>query len=158
MKNVLKLLAVPAALFAATPAFAASDFTGPRVEAGVVVTDTNVTDTKTTYGLNAGYDFALTDRVRLGVEATSNDLFQDNREYGAGGRLGFVVTPDLMLYGKVGYVNREVYSTKLDGITYGGGAELALNNNLYLKGEYRRSDFENEVTGDTGLLGLGIRF
>lgn len=158
MKNILKLLAVPAAMFAAaTPAFA-SDFTGPRVETGVVFNDTNVSKSDTQLNVGVGYDVALSPALRLGVDVTAAGPFTNNRELGISGRLGVAVTPNVLVYGKAGYANRELYNTKLDGFQYGGGAEVAVTDNLYVKGEYRRTNYENNVNGNAGLVSLGIRF
>jgi outer membrane immunogenic protein len=159
MLNMLKTVMIGAAVAtaSASPALA-QEFTGPRVETGAVYTNSNVSDNDWQYGLNAGYDVAVNDRVRVGGEVTTNDLFNNDREIGASARVGYVLTPNMMFYGKAGWANRSLVNTHLNGFQYGGGIEANMTNGLYIKTEYRRTNYENNVTGDTGFIGLGYRF
>jgi outer membrane immunogenic protein len=92
----------------------------------------------------------------------------------AGGRIGFAVAPRTLLYGKVGYTSQRVTidytagsppalasfrtSENLAGIRLGGGLEQKLGRNLYAKGEYRYSDYENGGFTHDGVVGIGFRF
>lgn len=92
----------------------------------------------------------------------------------AGGRIGFAVAPRTLLYGKVGYVNQRVTvdytagtpptiasfrtSANLDGIRLGAGLERKIGRNVYVKAEYRYSDYENGDFKHDGVFGIGFRF
>lgn len=118
-----------------------------------------------------GYDVAAGENLRIGAEASfgdssaewDNDNGQPNvfnlgrveaqREIYVGGRIGYVTSPDLMLYVKGGYTNQRFgiegtngtvsQSQRLDtdGYRIGAGAEYALSNNLYAGLEYRYSNY-----------------
>jgi outer membrane immunogenic protein len=91
-----------------------------------------------------------------------------------GGRIGFAVAQRTLLYGKVGYTNQRVtvdytagtppalasfrVSENLGGIRLGGGIEQKLGRNVYIKGEYRYSDYENNDFTHDGVVGIGFRF
>jgi len=168
MKNML-IAAVAALGFAVTavPATAQS-FTGPRVEATVGFSDvTKARDTTgVLYGLNAGIDAPIgATPWRVGVEATTDQLFDRDRDIGVSGRLGYVLGQDqrVMVYGKAGYANfREIdfrnRSRALDGLRVGGGVEFALTDNVYTKAEYRYTDFEGKSGKHGGQVGIGLRF
>jgi outer membrane immunogenic protein len=80
-----------------------------------------------------------------------------------GGRLGYLVTPDTLLFGSVGYANAGMGSTALginvfgtgagvelidgnrfDGVFFGGGIETKIWDQLSLKAEYRYIDLGSE--------------
>lgn len=146
MKSVL--LAAVAALTLATPA-AAQTFMGPRAEAQLVMDRGDDVD----FGAAVGYDMAVSPRTRVGVEATGQ--FQNGDDiYGAAARVGYVLTPRIMPFAKVGYVNHDGD----DGYRLGGGAEFAITPNLYATGEYRYTDFGRDRDGSAGLVGIGLRF
>lgn len=72
-----------------------------------------------------------------------------------GGRAGYVVHNDLLLYGTVGYTSAdydfEGIGDDLNGYFLGVGLERRLHSNWYLKGEYRFSDYDDthfEATGN----------
>ena len=185
------LVAVAAAC-AATPASAQdepakaepADFTGPRVEAVAGY------DEGLVYGVGAGYDVQA-GRAVFGIEgevtdSTSNECIADafiagdrfcarsDRDIYVGGRIGFVVAPRILLYGKAGYTNLKGkftyedgtagtaqdfrYSDKLDGVRVGGGLQLGLGARSYIKAEYRYSDYEGGGRKHDGIVGLGLRF
>lgn len=160
-------LAFAALAVLATPmAASAQSFTGPRIEATVGFDDvTQARDTsKVLYGLNAGIDAPINNsNFRIGVEVTTDQLFDRNRDIGVGARLGYVFNDKVMVYGKGGYANyRNIdfrnRATALDGFRVGGGVEYALTKNLYTKVEYRYSDFNGNVGKHGGLAGVGLRF
>jgi outer membrane immunogenic protein len=84
-----------------------------------------------------------------------------NHTWNVGGRLGFLVTPDVLLYGVGGYTRASIYNSiqvpygpKLDdfdspkGYFVGGGGEMKLRKGLSLKVEYRYADYGS--FGDSG--------
>ena len=134
------------------------------------------------YGAVLGYDVPAGEKLRIGAEASvgdstaSRDFNNDQptvfnlgrveagREFYVGGRVGYVTSPNLMLYVKGGYTNqrfnlrgsdgtvdlRERLDT--DGYRVGAGAEYALNSNTYIGAEYRYSNYskgELDFNGDT---------
>ena len=129
-----------------------------------------------------GYDAAVGEKLRIGAEASFGDStagrdnnnsqptvfnlgrVQAEREFYVGGRVGYVTSPDLMLYVKGGYTNQRFgyegsdgttnLSQRLDtdGYRIGAGAEYAFSNNVYGGLEYRYSNYskgELDFNGDT---------
>lgn len=138
--------------------------------------------------LQVGYDRLLGDRILVGAFADfdfyvdADSAFSSYEKYGkshawidgdvdlknvwsVGGRLGFLVTPRVLLYGVGGYTEARVDGTasatfkwdgnpahtvsmelpdEMKGYFVGGGAELKLDKNLSLKLEYRYSHFGSE--------------
>jgi outer membrane immunogenic protein len=132
------------------------------------------------YGVTAGYDLDLGTAV-IGVEGefadastkeTVGDLAVDGfeaslraeRDLYIGARLGFPVSPIIMLYAKGGYTNAKFKlsatdgvdsfsaSDELDGYRIGGGVEYT-NGQAFGRLEYRYSDYGRyKVDGvDTGI-------
>ncbi|MDO9383805.1 MAG: outer membrane beta-barrel protein [Hyphomicrobiaceae bacterium] len=119
--------------------------------------------------IGLGYDFTVRDNVVLGVfgDYTFGDLddkydtpaagvilpgsvkakYEDI--WAVGARAGVIVHKDLLLFGTVGYTAAEFSAVNeggkgkkdLDGYFVGAGLERLLCNNLYLKAEYRYSDY-----------------
>ncbi len=155
------LIAVIAALAITTPAVAqAADFTGPRIEATASVVDvTKARDTTDiSYGAVVGVDVAVADKVTLGVEASSDNPFDKNRTVGAAARLGYIVADNVLLFGKVGYDNYRNVGRNLDGLRLGGGVEVNVSDNAFVKVEGRYADFEKGVGTAGALVGVGLRF
>ncbi len=118
-----------------------------------------------------GYDFMVRDNWVLGVFTDYTFGEQDDKFtlvgidtkgelddiWAVGGRAGVIIHKDLLLYGTVGYTRAEATlsnaaakaSEDIDGYFVGVGLERLLCSNLYLKGEYRYSDFE-DVKDNTG--------
>jgi outer membrane immunogenic protein len=149
------------------------------------------------YGGAVGYDFKLGGSVVLGFEgeatgstnkdtATSVIVTNDSlrlkagRDLYAGGRIGFLAGPRARIYAKGGYTNAKLntryinganttnVSENADGWRLGAGAEFALSNHVYLKGEYRYSNY-SQINGPNASTnidldrhqvvgGLGFRF
>jgi outer membrane immunogenic protein len=148
------------------------------------------------YGGAVGYDFQAGGAV-LGVEgeitgstnkdtATSVIVTNDSlrlkagRDLYVGGRVGFLAGPRTLIYAKGGYTNAKLntryinganttnVSENADGWRAGAGAEFMLSNNVYLKAEYRYSNYSRingpGASADIDLDrhqvvgGLGIRF
>lgn len=121
------ILAALAATLAATPALAQdrAPFTGPRVEVlagGDRVQGGGDHDDGILYGAAAGYDFALSNSLRAGIEVEATDSTQkecvsgviragdrlcarSGRDLYAGARIGALVGPKTMVYAKAGYTN-----------------------------------------------------
>jgi len=155
------------------------------------------------YGVGVGYDFAMGSAL-IGVEgeymgstaetdydtAAFETFGVGNVEAGddlyVGLRAGILASPQALVYVKGGYTNASYNvltsdgttntdtDIDLDGFRVGAGVEYALSNNLFVKGEYRYSNYgEGEVEGPNGgesdrfnidmdrhqaMLGLGYRF
>ena len=122
-----------------------------------------------------GYDIMARDNIVLGVftDYTFGELedkytldpappvFKAEIDdiWAIGVRAGVIVHKDLLLYGTVGYTSAELTASNnigdkdkddLDGYFVGVGLERLLCPNLYLKGEYRYSDFGDEKETETG--------
>nr|WP_314445460.1 porin family protein [uncultured Sphingomonas sp.] len=187
MKKFLALTAVTTAALAATPALAQAP-QGPRVEALVgydapryKVNEGGITgtfkDEGVVYGVGAGYDFALSNGASLGVdvEATDSTVKETNvagtlkaeRDLYAGGRVSFPLGADgSNVYLKGGYTNARLSAESgslrvkqdLDGYRLGAGAQFALTGKAYVGGEYRYSDYEQDVRRHQVLATVGTRF
>jgi len=78
-------------------------------------------------------------------------------------RLGYVVTPQVLAFGKVGYANSRFEipgdHQTLEGVRYGGGLEYSVTPRTYISAEYQRTEYENNFGGrDAGVVGVGFRF
>jgi len=124
------------------------------------------------YGGDLGYDVAF-GNVVVGAEgeisgSTSkvDNSPRDSSQFGygrvkagrdlyLGGRIGYIVTPTTMVYGKVGYTNARLDLTRndtvtetgqhfnLDGYRIGAGVEHELSPRTYAKIEYRYSNYSD---------------
>lgn len=169
MKTVI-FAALAAATFVSAPAFAqdAAPFTGPR--AGVTLGyDKLGGEEGVSYGVNAGYDLALAPRIVGGVEVSLGDTTVDDndldvsRDITASLRAGYVVTPRVLAFGKVGYTSTRFEidgdGVGLEGVRYGGGLEFAATPNTYISAEYQRTEYEQNIGGrDAAVVGIGFRF
>jgi outer membrane immunogenic protein len=178
-KIILSALAGTAAL-AAAPAFAqdtGAAFSGGHVEA--ITGYDHVSDgggSGILYGVGGGYDYRTRNAV-VGIEGevlesttgdcAGNVCVDASRDFYIGGRVGVVVAPNVLLYGKIGYSNARVEvtsgnvtdSTNLDGIRGGVGMEWQFRNSpLSLRAEYRYTNYEAGVERHQGTLGLAFRF
>lgn len=180
-KIILSALAGTAA-FAATPASAqeqgnAQAFSGGHVEA--IAGYDHVSDgggSGVLYGIGAGYDYRTRNAV-VGIEGevlesttgdcAGNVCVDASRDFYIGGRVGVVVAPNVLLYGKVGYTNARVEATagnvstssNLDGVRGGAGLEWLISNTpLSIRAEYRYSNYEQGVERHQGTMGLAFRF
>lgn len=170
MKTVIFAAIAAAAALSSAPAFAqeATSFTGPR--AGVTAGFDKVQGEEGfSYGVTAGYDLAVADRVTFGPEVSFGDStvdragFDVSRDIAASARLGYAVTPRVLAFGKVGYASTRFETagadTTLEGVRYGGGLEFAVTPNSYVSAEYQRTEYEAEFGGrDAGVVGFGVRF
>lgn len=181
--NLKYLIAVPAMMIAA-PAMAqeAPAFTGGHAEA-IVGYDTVDFGSGigngdgVVYGVNVGYDFAVGGAI-AGLEAELTDSsaektlvpglkLEAKRDIYVGARVGAPMGAAL-LYAKAGYTNARIGASGVgaagigsangDGFRVGAGVEYALSGNLFVKGEYRYSNYEADVSRHQVVGGLGIRF
>ena len=124
------------------------------------------------YGGSIGYD-AQSGNIVYGAELEATESTGEisspagsvevGRDLYAGARLGYVVSDSAMLYAKAGYTNARSSSPGLggangDGVRVGGGVEFKLSNNVFARGEYRHSNYEDGVSRNQGLVGLGVKF
>ena len=181
------LLATAATLgLAASPASAQT----VRVEAhgGWDNVGNDVSDSGIVYGIGAGVDFDLSERVVAGVEANldfsnvdecgtavlaaGDELcIEARRDISAVARLGYRVTDNGLVYALAGYTNgryRVDYdpavgpstsvSDNLDGLRVGVGYQHGFGNGLYSKVEYRYSNYEADVERHQVIAGIGVAF
>jgi outer membrane immunogenic protein len=148
----------------------------------------NDSDSGIVYGIGAGYDFAISPKVELGVDLSAdlstmeecessvvvaNDraCLDAGRDLAAAVRLGYKVSDRGTLYALAGYTNarfRFDYTTpagvttrdgrNLDGFRLGAGYQHGFGEKMYGKVEYRYSNYENDVTRHQVLLGVGVNF
>ncbi|MCB2051826.1 MAG: porin family protein [Novosphingobium sp.] len=139
------------------------------------------------YGVGIGYDFDLGGAV-VGVEgelmdSTAKTTFENgdfegfgfgsvktNRDLYVGARVGAKVSPNALLYVKGGYSNAKLdvlsndgttelsEDVDLDGWRVGAGAEYALNQNAFVKLEYRYTKYEDAEIDFGGNLPDSERF
>ena len=108
---------------------------------------------------------------------------QSSHELGAAVRIGYLVTPALMVFGKGGYVNDTQRNTFLatsglyyvngnivgpgfsaksryatDGYQAGGGVEFSLTPMFYVDGQYVYSRYHDDTSRQRVMFGAGIRF
>jgi outer membrane immunogenic protein len=182
-KYLIAALAVSTAALAA-PAMAQDGdktFNGAHVEAiggWDRVQGEGAHDDGALYGVGAGYDFRSGNAV-FGVEGEASDSTQKqkvgaltehaSRDLYVGGRAGFVVGGNNLLYAKAGYTNARFTVTgtdtgvtlargNLDGYRVGAGLEHQLSNNMFVKAEYRYSNYKDGVSRNQVVGGVGIRF
>jgi outer membrane immunogenic protein len=135
----------------------------------------------------AGYDVALGGVGVIGVEAgigtggkTINQRslaavgqyrLNPGLTYDITARAGFAPTPNVLFYGRGGYrwlrteqsITGQVTGNRSfkrieKGITYGGGLEFAVSENLSLRGEFNRTKFSKDLRQNKISLGASIRF
>ena len=164
------ILAAIAAVTVSVPAFAqdAAPFTGPR--AGVTLGYDKVQGSDGfSYGVSTGYDLAVTPRITFGPEVSLSESTAEfggvdaSRDLAASVRLGYVVTSQVLAFGKVGYANSRFEipgdHQTLEGVRYGGGLEYSVTPRTYISAEYQRTEYEDNFGGrDAGVVGVGFRF
>lgn len=193
MRHFTKALILPAILVA-VPAAAqeAEPFTGPSIVAigGVDHNGGSFKDTGVLYGGAATYDLGA-GKLRYGVEgevtgstkkgcwtgvAVANDraCSETGRDFYIGGRLGAVVSDNVMIYGKAGYTNARFSGTydtpatpanpdsrtaeNFGGYRLGAGIEYNMGK-FVARTEYRFSDYSGTSgSRHQGTVGLGFRF
>jgi outer membrane immunogenic protein len=179
MKNVTIAAAIAACVLA-SPAMAQEkgDFSGVKATAiaGYDNIDVGITGVDNVegflYGGTLGYDIQ-SGNVVYGAEleatestgkiSTTGGRIEAGRDLYAGGRLGYVLGGSTLLYAKAGYTNARVSYPGIggengDGIRVGAGIEYKLSENMFARGEYRYSNYEQGVSRNQGLVSLGLKF
>ena len=148
------------------------------------------------YGGTVGFDGQIGDRIVIGPEASywRADGYSENftsgvvggtvahksfDEYGVAVRAGVRLAPQLLVFGKGGYVNNEQRKSFIapagqtsyynhfntDGYQVGGGAELSLDNRfqgvlagLYVSAQYVYSNYSDHTSRQRVMGGVGIHF
>lgn len=155
------------------------------------------------YGVGAGFDFAAGGAIiglegewtmseasseydTTGFTAAGLRNIEVGRDLYLGARVGMAVTPMTLLYVKAGYTNASMNvlatnnttdsetNLSLDGWRAGAGVEQAISDNLFVKAEYRYSQYqEGELEAPSGyetsrfavdldrhqiMVGVGARF
>lgn len=179
--------AVLLAVYPPFPA-SAQDLSGPRIELRLGwdqikfdLADVGQTGTRRVdgliYGATLGYDVERPGGLILGgdvsLDFTGADLaiFDPRRDIGLSGRVGTRISDNAMLFGRIGYTNLRTRTLTtlgdgsdqrnirtLDGLRLGVGTEVGMARGLYLKAEYDYSNYEDGVTRNRVLTGLGFRF
>ena len=191
MRTIL-FLAASVSAFSFAQQASAQDFTGPRVEVTAGYDTTNADDGIAAtpnkldglrIGGAVGYDFAVGNTVRVGVEADAGFLTSGDNRYNAGAssyrittgrdlgvslRAGAKVGDKTFLYAKGGWANSQyrVRSTgpvadvrsNEDGWRIGAGVEHMITDKIYAKAEYRYTDYGDDVSRHQVLAGVGYRF
>lgn len=139
------------------------------------------------YGVQVGYDLDTGGAV-VGIEAeymdsTADTEFSDgdfegfglgsvdsNRDLYVGLRAGVKATPNTLIYAKGGYTNAKFDVLSSDGTTeysddfdtdgyrVGAGVEYAMDTGMYIKGEYRYSNYSEAEVDMEGTLADSERF
>lgn len=180
MKTVIFAAVAAAAVAVSAPAFAqdAAPFAGAHAEvlAGYDALDTNTAVLGTLdgvlYGIGLGYDFQAGNAV-LGIEGEASDATSNfdyaggqldaERDLYVGARAGFLIGDQALAYVKAGYTNARLNDTfaggaNADGVRVGAGLEYKLGGQLFVKGEYRYSNYEANLERHQVVAGLGMRF
>ena len=144
------------------------------------------------YGGSAGWDGNVNERIVVGPEVSywhpdggRSTVLSDNGLaerrggdiWGGAVRVGVRATPDLLVFGKGGYVNqhqRTLVTTRtgavrtsdhVGGYQVGGGFQYAPNDkfsfvpaNVYLSAQYVYSRFDNRSKDQHAMAGIGFRF
>jgi len=186
MKKIAMAAAIAVSVFA-TPVLAqeSGDFSGAKgtAIAGYDNTDFGITGAGSAdnadgflFGASLGYDLQSSNIV-YGVEAEITEStgkisgggasVNTSRDLYAGGRLGFVAGDKALIYVKAGYTNARytangaglgTISGNADGVRVGAGVEFKLSDNVFARGEYRYSNYEQGVSRNQGIVGLGVKF
>ena len=119
------------------------------------------------FGVAGGYDFRSGGAV-FGIELEAADStisdsgVSASRDLYAGARVGGVVSENVLLYAKAGYTNARASfagtGVNFDGIRAGAGVEFLVGRNFSIRGEYRYSNYEDGLSRNQGIVGLGFRF
>ncbi len=199
MKKMMLAIATAGVALAATGAQAqavtnTTSFRGFRAEGQVGVDrfqSQGEHNDKFGYGGAIGFDGMIGDKIVIGPEASfwranewnSNQTagvrggivdHKSFEEYGAAVRAGYLVTPQVLVYGKAGYVSNEFRKSfipaagtgetgfynkgRSDGYQVGGGVEYSLTDMFYVNGEYKYSNYANDTARQRALIGFGVRF
>jgi len=180
-----------------------TEFRGIRIEGnagGDRFQSQGVHNDKFGYGATIGFDGLVGDRIVIGAEGTywrANNWTENCTpginggsvcqksfgEYGAAVRAGYLVTPQLLVFGKAGYVtndqrkrfapsgslfyvNGQIVGPETgyynhggsDGYQLGGGLEYSLTDMFYVDGQYIYSSYDDHTARQRIMAGFGVRF
>lgn len=171
---------------AATPAFAKGAYV--QVQGGYdKISVAGSSADGIAYGVAAGYDFALSDKAFIGVEASLDDSSTKEcesdilalgdrlcalagRDIAAVARLGYNLSEASQLYVLAGYTNARLKVTYDDGISkasvadngdgfrVGAGYKHNFGEKLFGKLEYRYSNYEADFSRNQVLAAIGVNF
>ncbi|HKR93419.1 porin family protein [Novosphingobium sp.] len=177
---------VAAALFVVPAAANAQAFV--QVETGLdSVSADGESQQGLSYGVSAGYDLPLSGGMFVGIQgtvadSTTKDCVSDvsvpgdrlclrtGRDLAAVVRLGTSVGEKSKLYVLGGYTNARLRLTydngttttvdaaNGDGFRLGAGYQYDINDKLFLKAEYRYSNYEGDFSRHNGIVALGAKF
>lgn len=164
---MLRIVAAAAAVMIAGAAQAAG-VQGPWIEARAGWDKFDDGSSGLVYGAAAGYDFAVSDRIFLGLQAgvagsTVRECMDGacanaGRDIEVLARAGGNVGPKTALYALAGYANSRFgasfeslnFGTNLDGLRVGAGVQQSFGGNTYGKLEYRFTSYgDGEIEGET---------
>jgi outer membrane immunogenic protein len=198
-KLFLATLALASLPSMASAQAATNSFRGFRVEGNVGWDKFQALGThnnKLGYGGTVGWDGALNDKLIIGPEASywrANNWSQgcgdgvaggsvctkSFEEWGAAVRVGYMVTPNVLVFGKGGYVSNEQRKRfdapagetsyynhyRTDGYQAGGGVEFSMADRLsgplsglYMNAQYVYSNFADHTSRQRVMGGVGIHF
>lgn len=177
------IAAASAALFALPAAANAQAFI--QAETGLdSVSVAGESDEGVSYGVTAGYDLPLSNNLFVGIQATAADsttkecvsfeaeraCISTGRDLSVAARLGTSVGDKSKLYVLAGYTNARIRATYTDGessfsgsdngdgFRLGAGYQYDLGTNLFVKAEYRYSNYESDFSRHNALIALGAKF
>lgn len=190
MKKFIALAAlaacVPGAAFAQDKA-ADAKLDGVRIEARLGYETPTVSDngsiykigSAVSYGGEVGFDIRAKN-VTFGpyalYEASSvslcdgTDCLKENGNLGVGGRIGFVVSPKVVIYAKAGYAHISFNASSggasanasKDGVQGALGVDVNVTRNVYLMGEFNYADYGSfygiNLQRRHVAAGVGVRF
>lgn len=139
------------------------------------------------YGISAGYDMPLSGGMFVGIQGTVADsttkdcvsnvdvtgdrlCLRTGRDLAAVVRLGTSVGEKSKLYVLGGYTNARLRLTYDDGTTttsvgnnfdgwrLGAGYQYDINDKIFLKAEYRYSNYEGDFSRHNGIVAVGAKF
>jgi len=194
------IAAQPAAAQDAQPAAAqdnSTSFRGIRIEGNVGgdrFQSQGVHNDKFGYGATIGFDGVIGGKIVVGPEGSywrANDWTENCtpagpggdvchksfEEWGAAVRVGYLVTPNVLVYGKGGYVNNEQRKRfdapagqtgyydhfRSDGYQLGGGLEYTLTSAdaklpVYVGAQYVYSQYSDHTSRQRVMGSIGFRF
>jgi len=153
MKKYTALIAVAAALAAATPA-AANDF---RLEARGGMTFGNNQSEEAVLGAAAGYDFDLSEGAFVGLEGSADKVLVDNSGWVLGGTARLGMKEGNSKFFLAGGYTELTCNGCGNGIHAGIGLEHGFSEQVYGKLEYRHFFFDGNDSNVIA-VGAGMRF
>jgi outer membrane immunogenic protein len=140
------------------------------------------------YGVFAGYDAGIGSNFLVGVEAGLGfggktlrgapaagiaTSVNPSWNYDISARAGVLASPNLLIYGRLGYGAERVRTTVTstvqgvdsvsdkgwsNGLLWGAGLEYGINESASIRTEYRHRDMDGSYAADQVLAGLAFRF